>query len=257
MKRMTRCGVVLATTLGLMAGWIIAAPFAAAISPGCTEWEFQSEDYLSSVGSGYPSFEAGDTISIDFETAPPQEPPLPPATWGELKIGPDSESTVVVDSGAAPGTLSYTFPAAFDEVFIVTAFDSSTHIFNIACVPADTALPLRMSALRSPIDPEPFVNVARVRRSVPFRFRVTDGNGDPVTDLAQMQVLFDDTLSCDADAPRDRIEEYTQRVGLHHVGNGRYTLGLVTRWHFPRCWRISITPGFGANERSALFTRRR
>lgn len=72
-----------------------------------------------------------------------------------------------------------------------------------------------------PIDDD-ILNVAKVGRHVPFRFRLTDANGTPVAADDPVLYFRIQTISCEKKQPKDGVEEYSARRSRRALGNGRY-----------------------------------
>jgi len=78
-----------------------------------------------------------------------------------------------------------------------------------------------------PVDNEA-VNVVTAGRTVPLKFRITTGAGDPVTDLADVSVIVT-TLQCELGTTADHVEEYAAgNSGLQNLGDGYYQYNWKT-----------------------------
>jgi hypothetical protein len=80
----------------------------------------------------------------------------------------------------------------------------------------------------SPVDNPPAVNLAIAGRTIPLKWRLLDGDGQPVTDLDSVQVTT--TLApTDPDVTVEPIEEYTSgKSGLQNLGDGYYQYNWTT-----------------------------
>lgn len=71
-------------------------------------------------------------------------------------------------------------------------------------------------------------NIAKAGRTIPLKWRVTDGTGAPVTGLASVSVSAA-SLSCAAGTSEDQIEEYASGgSGLRDLGDGYYQFNWST-----------------------------
>lgn len=96
-------------------------------------------------------------------------------------------------------------------------------------------------------------NVAKAGRTIPLKWRVTDGVGNPVTNLTSVTVSAT-TLPCSIGATTDQIEEYASGgSGLQDLGGGLYQFN----WSVPKsyagsCKTMSLNLGDGV-QRTADF----
>ena len=110
-----------------------------------------------------------------------------------------------------------------------------------------------------PVDNLPVINIAKAGQSIPLKWRITDANGNPITNLTDVTVTAT-SLSCNAAITSDSIEEYaTSNSGLHNLGDGYYQWS----WRIPTSYanscktlRLDLGEGTG-NEHTALFQFRR
>jgi hypothetical protein len=90
------------------------------------------------------------------------------------------------------------------------------------------------SDFSAPVDPDA-MNVANSGQGIPLKWRVTDANGAPITDLASVAVSAT-SLTCDLDITADQIEEYSAGLaGLQNLGNGYYQYN----WKTPKTYAKS------------------
>lgn len=84
-----------------------------------------------------------------------------------------------------------------------------------------------LSGFARPVDDDA-VNVATAGRTVPLKFRVTTGAGDPVLDITDVSVTVTG-LPCELGTTEDQIEEYAAgNSGLLNLGNGHYQYSWKT-----------------------------
>jgi hypothetical protein len=111
----------------------------------------------------------------------------------------------------------------------------------------------------SPVDNAPLMNIAKAGQIIPLKWRLTDANGNPITELTDVDVAVTTTsLSCDAGTTGDLIEEYTGgSLGLQNLGNGYYQWNWKTPTSYANsCKTLSLDLGEGS-EHTALFQFRR
>jgi hypothetical protein len=111
----------------------------------------------------------------------------------------------------------------------------------------------------APVDNAPAMNIARAGQTIPLKWRLTDTNGSPITDLTDVTVTAT-SLSCDAGTTGDLIEEYTGgNAGLQNLGDGYYQWNWRTSTSYANsCKTVSLNLGEGASsEHTALFQFRR
>jgi hypothetical protein len=82
----------------------------------------------------------------------------------------------------------------------------------------------------SPVDND-VVNVANAGQAIPVKWRLTDGNGVPVSDPASFDGLYSYSVSCSdfSGDPIDLIEEYAAGAsGLQYKGDGYWQFNWKT-----------------------------
>lgn len=85
------------------------------------------------------------------------------------------------------------------------------------------------SGFFSPVDNAPTMNVAKAGQSIPIKWRLTDANGIPITNLTSATVNMIG-IPCDAGTTTDSIEEYAiNGNGFQNLGNGNYLFTLKHR----------------------------
>jgi hypothetical protein len=86
------------------------------------------------------------------------------------------------------------------------------------------------SGFSSPVDIAPTLNIAKAGQTVPLKWRITDANGAPVTNLSSVSVTVA-SLSCSLGTTTDALEEYASgNSRLQNLGNGYYQFN----WKTPR-----------------------
>jgi predicted outer membrane repeat protein len=73
-----------------------------------------------------------------------------------------------------------------------------------------------------PVDNPTVMNISKAGQIIPLKFRITDANGNPITNLTSVTVTAV-SLSCSVGTSTDLIEEYaTGSSGLQNLGDGYY-----------------------------------
>jgi hypothetical protein len=107
------------------------------------------------------------------------------------------------------------------------------------------------SGFSSPVDAAPVVNSAKAGQTIPLKWRFTDAQGVPVTNLTTVQVTVT-SLNCASGTATDAIEQYAvAESGLQNLGNGYYQFN----WKSPKsyagwCKTLNLDLGQGS---TALF----
>jgi hypothetical protein len=107
----------------------------------------------------------------------------------------------------------------------------------------------------SPVDNPPAINLAIAGRTIPLKWRLLDSDGNPVTDLANVEVTTTLTPT-NSGATVEPIEEYaTGKSGLQNLGNGYYQYNWATPKGYAKSTRtltLDLGPQGGTHE--LLFT---
>jgi hypothetical protein len=107
----------------------------------------------------------------------------------------------------------------------------------------------------SPVDMGSTLNVAKAGQTIPLKWRITDANGAPVTNLSGVTVSVS-SLACDLGITEDGIEEYASgSSGLQNLGDGNYQFNWKTPKSYANsCKTLKLNLGEGAGfEHTALF----
>jgi aminopeptidase YwaD len=106
-----------------------------------------------------------------------------------------------------------------------------------------------------PVDNPPALNVANSGQAIPLKWRITDVNGVPVTDLASVAVSSVN-LACSLGTSSDPVDEYAAGAsGLQNMGDGYYQFNWATPKSYAKSCktvRLDIGEGLGM-EHTALF----
>ena len=79
-----------------------------------------------------------------------------------------------------------------------------------------------------PVDNLPAINIAKAGQAIPLKWRLTDANGNPVTNLTSVKVTVAG-LACATGTSTDLLEEYAAGAsGLQNLGDGYYQFNWKT-----------------------------
>jgi hypothetical protein len=82
------------------------------------------------------------------------------------------------------------------------------------------------------------VNVAKAGRAIPLKWRVTDADGNPVTNLENVSVTTAG-VACDIGESADVVAEYaTGKSGLQNLGDGYYQFNWSTPKSYARSCKV-------------------
>lgn len=153
--------------------------------------------------------------------------------------------TGTVANGAAIDTAS-----VGAKTFTVNAEDASG---NSNTATSNYSVGYAFIGFTSPVDNPQVLNTAKAGQAIPLKFRVTDANGTPITNLTGVKVTAA-SLSCSLGSSTDQLEEYaTGSSGLQNLGNGYYQFNWQTPKSYAKsCKTLTLDLG-GSGSHSALF----
>jgi hypothetical protein len=147
----------------------------------------------------------------------------------------------VIDTSSV-GAKSFTVNAADNAGNTNSAAVSYTVVYNF-------------SGFSSPVDLAPTLNVAKAGQSIPLKWRITDANGLPITNLSGVSVTVA-SLACSLGTTTDALEEYASgNSGLQNLGDGYYQFNWTTPKSYANsCKTLKLNMGEGMGfEHTALF----
>lgn len=157
----------------------------------------------------------------------------------------DALSGVVTQSCAALDTTT-----VGNHTSICTATDAAG---NTATTTVSYSVIYGFVGFAPPVENAPVVNLANAGRTIPFKWRLVDANGTPITNLSGV-IVRAVSMSCDSTAVADAVEEYVSAsTGFLNHGDGDYQYN----WQSPKsyentCKKVVIDLGDGST-RVALF----
>ena len=108
----------------------------------------------------------------------------------------------------------------------------------------------------APINNPNYLNKMKAGQAVPFKWRLTDANGEGITTLAPSDVRTSvQGIGCLGSAPIDGVEEFAPgSSGLQNLGDGYYQLNWKSQSVYAGSCRNVTLDITGAGSRSAYFT---
>jgi len=127
------------------------------------------------------------------------------------------------------GTVALDTSTVGDRSLSVTASDVAGNTINQACA---YRVRYNFIGFLSPISNQPTYNVAKAGQGVAMKFRLFDGNGGVISDLAAVTATQVKTAACPEGAPGDPIADDTaSKSGLHFDETDQQ---FVYVWNTPR-----------------------
>ena len=98
----------------------------------------------------------------------------------------------------------------------------------------------------APVDRPTIMNISKAGQAIPLKWRLTDANNVPVTNLSDVTVKTKG-IPCSAQAATDAIEEYAGASGLINHGDGSYQFNWKTPASYSNtCKTIELVFGTGS-----------
>jgi hypothetical protein len=154
--------------------------------------------------------------------------------------------------GTVPNGSAIDTSSSGAKSFAVNAVDNALNSNNAN---ASYSVVYDFSGFSSPVDSVPTLNLAKAGQAIPLKWRITDANGLPVTNLSGVTVTVV-SLSCSLGSTTDALEEYASGdSGLQNLGDGYYQFNWKTpKTYANSCKTLKLNLGEGAGfEHTALF----
>lgn len=167
-------------------------------------------------------------------------------------------STTDDDSGVAQSaTLSLTGGSSLGVGSFTAACSGALDNAGNAADPVSVnySVTFLFTGFSSPVDNNGVLNIAKAGQTIPLKFRITDANGCPITNLTSVTVTAV-SLSCPSGVTTDLLEEYSAgSSGLQNLGDGYYQWNWKTPTTYVNsCKTLKLNVGEGAGfEHIALF----
>jgi hypothetical protein len=120
---------------------------------------------------------------------------------------------------------------------------------NTANAPAGYTVSYQFSGFTRPVDGS-VLNVAKAGQTIPLKWRLTDANGDPVTNLSSVSATAVG-LQCAAGTSADQVSEYASGAsGLQNLGDGYYQFNWATPKSYAnscKTLRLNLSEGSSSN----------
>ena len=202
-----------------------------------TDVPFGGTDALSAFVDGGCTDVAGNVRESRFTYKYDATPPV---------LTPTVQPSVIVLGEAATATANATDATSGVATQSCGPVDSSTvGTHSVSCTATDNAGNTTIASatytvgyvfegFSAPVDTSA-VNVATAGKTIPLKWRVTNGSGAPITTLTSVGVLATG-ITCDLGDTADQLEAYaTDAVGLRHLGDGYYQFN----WKTPKSYASS------------------
>ena len=198
----------------------------------CTADQFQTTDTTSTNFNGSCTDNAGNVgnagpLAVKRDaTAPTLNPSVSP-------------NPVLLNGSATASANATDATSGIASHSCGTVVTSSVGSHTVACTATDNAgnttnanasysVNYVFSGFFSPVDNNGVLNKAKAGQAIPFKWRLTDANGDPVLNLSSV-TLTATNLNCSLAGSVDLLEEVaTGSSGLQNLGDGYYQFNWAT-----------------------------
>ncbi|MBA3658710.1 MAG: PxKF domain-containing protein, partial [Gemmatimonadales bacterium] len=133
--------------------------------------------------------------------------------------------TPIASSVTSPFAAACTFATVGPKTISVRVtdddggYDIATHSITVK---------YNFDGFNAPVDRPNTMNVSKAGQAIPLKWRLTDANGAPVTNVVAVTIRAKDQ-SCAAGTTTDLLEEYASGAsGLQNLGNGNYQFNWKT-----------------------------
>jgi serine protease AprX len=140
-------------------------------------------------------------------------------------------------------------------VYTITCSGAAADNYDFTYIDGTLTILYNFTGFFQPVDNLPMLNTANSGRAIPLKWRITDAFGNPVTNLASIN-LTAVTFACPLGSTSDQLEEYTTgSSGLLNQGNGYYQFNWSTpKTYASSCKTLKLDLGEGPGmERTVLF----
>jgi serine protease AprX len=137
----------------------------------------------------------------------------------------------------------------------ITCAGGAADNYDFTYVNATFSILYKFTGFSQPVDDGNVLNVANAGRVIPLKWRLTDANGTPVTNLKSVK-LNAASLACPLRETADQVEEYAAGAsGLQNLGDGYYQFNWATpKTYANSCKTAKLDLGEGSGwEHTAQF----
>jgi hypothetical protein len=170
-----------------------------------------------------------------------------PAQSFLLNQSPADVTGTATDGGSGPSSQNVSAPAHTSSLgrksVELTAQDNVGNVGGKMCA---YSVGYIFDGLFAPVDKPNTLNVSRAGQTIPLKWKLTDGDGNPVTTLTSVRLVVNPS-PCMAGSPTDDLEEYTAgSSGLQNLGGGYYQFNWKTPVDYAgSCMSLSLNLGEG------------
>jgi hypothetical protein len=201
-------------------------------------------DYAGNPGAGSLSGVHVDASNPTFGLCPSGGPFL--LDSGSQSVGPivASDTGSGVDAGGSTLAGSVDTSSVGKKTITFTATDNVGHSASKSC---DYYVNYGFSGLFAPIDRPNTMNISKAGQAIPLKWRLTDAQGDPVTNLGSVVVSVSG-ISCALGSSTDLVEEVASgSSGLQNLGDGYYQFNWKTPTSYAgSCKSLHLNLGEGS-----------
>jgi hypothetical protein len=236
-------------------GWAVSDDESAIISQsGCNTVSLTSD----SGGAGFTctAVSAGGTNSVTATVKRDASAPELAPTISPIMIVLNGSGTAAANASDALSGVAAQDCIALQTSVVgshVSSCNASDNAGNTANAGAPYTVIYGFIGFTSPVDGTPVVNVATAGQAIPFKWKLVNASGTPVTNLASASVGAVG-MSCASGVVSDAVEEYAPAaMALQNLGAGYYQYN----WKSPKayqgsCRKLVLDVGDGST-RIALF----
>ena len=154
-----------------------------------------------------------------------------------------------------PTCTSAATPTSPVGMYAITCSGGAADNYDFTYVNGTLTILYVFTGFYQPIDNLPTLNSANSGQAIPLKWRIIDANGQPVTNLASVNVKAT-SFACPLGTTPDQLEEYVAgSSGLLNQGDGYYQFNWKTpKTYAQSCKTLKLDLGEGPGmERTALF----
>jgi type IV secretory pathway TrbF-like protein len=125
------------------------------------------------------------------------------------------------------------------KTFKVTATDN---VGNTTSASVSYSVQYIFSGFSAPVENMPIVNLAKAGQAIPIKWRLTDANGNPVSDPLNFTSVTASSSNASCGGSTDAIETYAGNSGLLYNGNGNWQFNWKTpKYYAGLCLTMKLT----------------
>ncbi len=194
------------------------------------------------------------SLNLSLDLTPPTVSCLTSTPKFILRATDQTVVADVTDALSGPANASASAPADTTSVGAKTVELTGEDLAgNTTTLDCPYLVTFAFEGFSAPVQNDRILNVIKAGAAVPLKWRLTDANGVPVTNLASASVTVHG-ITCDAGTTEDQLNETVAgSSGLQNLGDGYYQLNWKTpKSYAASCKRLQLDLGDGI-DRTALF----